>query len=329
MTASRRFGGSVCISQRASESAATDAIQDLYSDNPDKSCKFIIVVNNMTDYKLHRRDSVGGAGCSWPISEIGGQQCTASWYDQTFIRNLGAEFVAVDHNEPGEQTVVLYASWPIIGIRNIGVFAGEKAQAYPWFKYSIRIKGISDAHDPSGNRANICSRDRFHIFQYDIKKLAFSQFGIDAIDDISAVVVKRAGEHFIDYNGRLYGFTFMVNNLTDHDLILHENQVNKFGKWPLGNIKKRECAVAGFDGQNMALAVQYIADDDRRKSISLAGSWVVMRTRKINICQRRDADYAWRNMTSKKPEEANGNKADIRAEEFSNICVYYYEIRNL
>ena len=63
-------------------------------------------------------------------------------------------------------------------------------------------------------------------------------------------------------------FTFVVNNLTGCDLTLSEKHEVQ-GRWPLGNIKKGECAVAGFNQQNMSLAASCILQSvDNKKSQS-------------------------------------------------------------
>ena len=285
-----------------------------------ESCKFIFVVNNMTGFNLIRTDSVGGD--SWPFSSVKKGECVAALYNQSTISSLAVEFTATGP-EPGVRTVVLYASWPTIGSRNIGVFAGKQAKIYPW--YNFHFKKVHD-HKWRGNRATICNHENCYVYEYDLKELDYVQFAVPANRGISDMAI----ESFRVYKGSLPDFVFVVNNLTGFDLTLEDDQVSKQGIWPLGDIKKGECAVAGCDGMNMSLAAHYAARKavPRQKSISLAGSWPAMGCRKIFFSPGRCAKYAWKHMKTS-PYEHNDNSAKIIENKEEKSCIYYYELTNL
>ena len=286
---------------------------------PSILCKFIFVVNNMTGYTLTRTDSVGGD--SWPFSSIKRGECVAALYNQRTISSLAVEFTAVDP-KPGVQTVVLYASWPTIGSRGIGIFAGKNAKLCS--THNIRFEKVHD-HKWHGNKATICNQGNCYVYEYDLKELDFVQFAMAAHEGILDLAI----ENFRVYKGSLPGFVFIVNNLTGLDLTLEDDMVGK--QWPLGDIKKGECAVGGFDETSMSLAAHYAARKakPRPKSISLAGSWPVVGCRKIFFSPGKCAKYAWKTMKTSPYDDHNDNHAEIREIKEESSCVYYYEITTM
>ena len=199
--------------------------------------KFIIVVNNMTDHDLVRSTSSGGD--SWPFSFIQKKECVAALYGHSHFNSLNVVFTAAD-DQPGIRTVRLYAHWPLVGNRDIGIYAGKTECAIPWHK--INWRKVHD-HELDGNQAAINNPSTHYVFEYDIQNLEYAQFGVAAGNEAATEAIER----FTNFStGSMPGFTFVVNNLTGYDLKLSE-KYERQGRWPLGNIKKGECAVAGFD----------------------------------------------------------------------------------
>ena len=290
--------------------------------------KFIIVVNNMTNYNLARSTSSGSD--SWPFSSIKKQECVAALYDHSHFKDLNVVFTA-DDDQPGIRTVMLYAHWTDRG-RGIGIYAG-KTQAN---SEKINRQKIHD-HELHGNKAAIDNPGSYYLYGYDINELEYAQFGVAAGDK----AVTEAIEGFTNFCiGSMPGFTFVVNNLTGYDLTLSE-KYEMHGIWPLDNIKKGECAVAGFDQLHMSLAARYSAGGvgQQQKFISLAGSWPVMGYRKIYAGEGMKAKDAWKKLSRDHqnwPMQEGGdnrlNSAYIE-EKQGNLgeksCVYVYVLRKL
>ena len=93
-------------------------------------------------------------------------------------------------------------------------------------------------------------------FGYDIIQLQYAQFGVVTGKEAATEAIEKFNTFRI---GSMPLFNFAVDNLTGYDLTLTEDEVEVQGSWPLGNIKKRECAVAGFNRLHMSLAVRYTA----------------------------------------------------------------------
>ena len=257
-----------------------------------KKSKFIIVVNNMTDHDLVRSASSGGD--SWPFSSIKKNECVAALYVHSHFNNLNVVFTAAD-DKPGIRTVMLYAHWPLVGNRDIGIYAGKTECANPWYK--INWQKVHDCdRELNGNKAAVNNPGKHYLFEYDIQQLEYAQFGVVAEKEAATEAVQR----FTTFcTGSMPSFTFVVNNLTGCDLTLSEKHEVQ-GRWPLGNIKKGECAVAGFNQQNMSLAAHYSACvDQQKKSVSLAGSWPVMGNRKIYAGESMKAKDAWKRLSER------------------------------
>ena len=293
-----------------------------------ESCKFIIVVNNRTDYDLTRSASSGGD--SWPLSSIKKKECVAALYNHSHFKNLTAVFTA-DDDQPGIRTVMLYAHWPLVGNRDIGIYAGRTECANPWYK--INRRKVHD-HESDGNQAAIINPSTHYVFEYDIQKLEYAQFGFHAGNEAATVAVKQFTTFCI---GSMPGFTFVVNNLTGYDLTLSEKYEVQ-GSWPLGNIKKGECAVAGFDQLNMSLAARYTACfNQQKKSISLAGSWPVMGGRKIYTGEGIRAKDAWKRLSEDRQnwpikedaERLNGACIQVEKGNSGKKCVYIYVLQKI
>ena len=231
--------------------------------------KFIIVVNNMTEHDLVRSASSGSD--SWPFSFVQKNECVAALYDHSQFKNLNVVFTA-DDDQPGIRTVMLYAHWTERG-RGIGIYAGMTQSN----SVKLNWQKIHD-HKLDGNQAAITNPGSYYVLGYDIKKLKYAQFGITAGNEAATVAIER----FTTFcTGSMPRFTFIVNNLTGYDLALVEKHEIQ-GSWPLDTIKRGECAVAGFNQLNMSLAVHYsTCVNQEEKSISLAGSWPVIGSRKI------------------------------------------------
>ena len=185
---------------------------------------------------------------------------------------------------------MLYAHWPLVGNRDIGIYAGKTECANPWYK--INWQKVHDCdRELNGNKAAVNNPGKHYLFEYDIQNLEFAQFGVAAGKEAATIAVERFTIFCI---GSMPGFTFVVNNLTGCDLTLSEVQ----DSWPLGNIKKGECAVAGFDQFDMSLAARYTACvDQQKKSVSLAGSWPAIGRRKIFVGEGMRAKDAWKRLS--------------------------------
>ena len=153
--------------------------------------------------------------------------------------------------------------------------------------------------------------------------------------------VTEAIQKFTNFcTGSMPGFTFVVNNLTGYDLTLAEKHEMQ-GTWPLVNIKKGECAVAGFDQLNMSLAARYTAtiQDLQKNSISLAGSWPLVGGRKIYVGEGMKAKDAWKKLSTGNknwpvPENPDGQVNSTYIEVQKGIsgktsCVYIYVLRKI
>ena len=289
--------------------------------------KFIIVVNNMTDHELDRSTSSGSD--SWPFSYIQKNECIAALYEHSQFENLNAMFTA-DDDQPGIRTVMLSAHWTDRG-RGIGIYAG-KTQAN---SEKINRQKVHD-HGSKINKATIDNPGSYYLYGYDINRLQYAQFGVVAGNE----AVAEAIEKFTILNtGSMPGFTFVVNNLTGYDLTLTEKYKEQ-GSWPLGNIKKGECAVAGFNRLSMSLAASYsaCADDQQQKSISLAGSWPSLGRQKIYAGEGMKSIDAWKRLSEDHqnwPMEEGAddrlNSAYIQVEQgySGKSCVYVYVLQKL
>ena len=141
----------------------------------------------------------------------------------TTSKNLTAVFTA-DDKQPGIRTVMLYAHWPLVGNRDIGIYAGKTECANPWYK--INWQKVHDCdRELNGNKAAVNNPGKHYLFEYDIQNLEFAQFGVAAGKE-AAIAVERFTTFCI---GSMPGFTFVVNNLTGYDLTLSEVQ----DSWPL------------------------------------------------------------------------------------------------
>ena len=289
--------------------------------------KFIITVNNMTDHDLVRLASSGGD--SWPFSLIKKNECVAALYDHSYFDNLNAVFTA-DDNKPGIRTVMLSAHWPLIGNRQIGIYAGKTACALSWYK--VNWQKVHD-HDLDGNQAAINNPYNHYRFEYDINQLQYAQFGVAAGNEAVTEAIDKFTKFCI---GSMPGFTFVVNNLTECDLTLAEVQ----GSWPLGNIKKGECAVAGFDQLNMSLAARYTGcvGDQQQNSISLAGSWPVLGNRKIYVGVGMKAKDAWHRLSEVRQnwpvkedadDRLNSAYIEVKRGYSGKSCVFICATKNL
>ena len=202
-------------------------------------------------------------------------------------------------------------------------------QANSW--YTINWQKVHD-HKLDGNQAAINNPSTHYLFGYDINQLEYAQFGVAAGNEATT----KAINDFTTFStGSMPGFTFVVNNLTGYDLTLSEKHEVQ-GSWPLGNIKKGECAVAGFDQLNMSLAARYTACvGQQKKSVSLAGSWPVMGSRKIFVGEGMKAKDAWKKMSENSqnwPVPDDGlNSAYIQEEQghSGKSCVYIYVLRKV
>ena len=202
-------------------------------------------------------------GDSWPFSLIKKNECVAALYAHSHFNNLNVVFTAAD-DKPGIRTVMLYAHWPLVGNRDIGIYAGMTCASQSmilWYK--INLQKVHD-HKFNGNKAVINNPGKHYLFEYDIQQLEYAQFGVVAEKESATEAVER----FTTFcTGSMPSFTFVVNNLTGYDLTLSEKHEVQ-GSWPLGNIKKGECAVAGFNKHNMSLAAHYSACVNQQKSQS-------------------------------------------------------------
>ena len=318
-----------CIARVKAGKHAKEAAAGKVLKSSDKlpASKFIIVVNNMTDHNLVRSTSSGSD--SWPFSMIQKNECVAALYDHSYFKDLNVVFTA-DDDLPGIQTVMLYAHWTGFS-RGIGIYAG-KTQAN---SEKINRQKIHD-HGLDRNKAAIDNPGSYYLYWYDINQLEYAQFGVVAGKEAAT----KAIEEFTTFNtGSMPGFTFVVNNLTGYDLTLSEKHEVQ-GSWPLGNIKKGECAVAGFDRLNMSLAARYsVCVDGQKKSISLAGSWPSMGHRKIYAGEGIKAKDAWKRLSEDSqnwpvPEgtdEGRLNSAYIQVVKGNSekCCVYIYVLRKL
>ena len=297
------------------------AIGRLLENSQSAACKFIFSIKNMTKHTLLRTKSKGGD--SWPLSDIKKGECVAALYGNSYIIDLTAVFTS-DDDEPGARSVTLYANWPKVGARSIGIFAGKATNTNPWYK--VNVKKVHD-HAAHGNTATICSRSDYYIFQYNIKELDYAQYAVEANEDADKKVV----DDFARFRReRLPDFIFVINNRTEYDLTL-EDRVQVQGRWPLRDIKRNECAVSGFDGVNMSVAAHYSVrgEENQQKSISFAGSWPVMGFRKVCICRGRDAKHAWSNMSPHRDDD-DTNQAFIREDkERGKVKIYVYMIKTL
>ena len=186
-------------------------------------------------------------------------ECVAALYDHSHFKDLNVVFTAAD-DQPGIRTVMLCAHWTDRG-RGIGIYAG-KTQAN---SEKISRQKIHD-HELHGNKAAIENPGSYYLFGYDINQLEYAQLGVVAGNEAATKAIEEFTTFCI---GSMPGFTFVVNNLTGYDLALSEKYEVQ-GNWPLDNIKKGECAVAGFDQLNMSLAARYTACvDQQKKSVSL------------------------------------------------------------
>ena len=296
------------------------------SEKSSNTSKFILVANNMTDHDLVRSASSGSD--SWPFSSIKKFECVAALYDHSNFNNINVVFTATD-DKPGIRTVMLSAHWTERG-RSIGIYTG---MTQPISVKTNREK-IHD-HELDGNKAAIINPGSYYIFEYDINQLQYAQFGVPADEEAAA----QAVDSFQIFNtGSLPRFTVVIRNLTGHELTLAEKYELQ-GTWPLGNIKKGECAVAGFDRLYMSLAARYTAYiDQQKKSISLAGSWPSMGSRKIFIGEGMKAIDAWKRMSTgcqNWPVQENGddrlNSAHIEVKTVNSgkTCVYVFVLQNI
>ena len=295
---------------------ATVAAVKLLKSSEKPPSKFIITVNNMTDHHLTCLTS-----SDWPFSSIKKNECVAALFDHSHFKNLIAVFKA-DDDQPGIRTVMLYAHWPLNGNRSIGIYAGCTGAD----SGKVDRRRVHH-HKLYGNKAAIEFPGSYYLFQYDINYLQYAQFGVAARKEAAT----KAIEMFTTFNtGSKPGFTFIVNNLTGYDLTLSETYEVQ-GSWPLGNIKKGECAVAGFDQFYMSLAARYTAHVDQQiKSVSLAGSWPLIGMRKIYTGEGMTAKGAWKRLSehSQRPVADRLNSAYIQVERRKS-CVYIYELRKL
>ena len=307
--------------KNAKEKAAGNLLKTL------KKSKFIIAVNNMTDHDLVRSASSGSD--SWPFSSIRKNECVAALYDHSHFNNLNAVFTA-DDDKPGIRTVMLSAHWMEDG-RSIGIYTG---MTLPISEKKNR-ENVHD-HELDGNKAAIINPGSYYIFEYDINQLQYAQYGVPADKGAAAQALKS----FAIFNtGSMPGFTVVINNLTGHDLTLADGKHEVQGTWPLGNIKKGECAVAGFDKLSMSLAARYTAYiDQHKKSISLAGSWPSMGSRKIFIGEGMKAIDAWKKLTTdchnwpiREDADDRLNSAHIEVKKgiSGKSCVYVFVLQNI
>ena len=281
----------------------------------------------MTDHDLIRSASSGSD--SWPFSSIKKKECVAALYDHSHFENLNAVFTA-DDDQPGLRTVMLSAHLTDRG-RSIGIYAG-KAQAN---SKKINHQKVHD-HGSKRNKAAIDNPGSYYLYWYDINRLQYAQFGVVAGNEAATEAIEKFN---IFSTGSMPGFTFVVNNLTGYDLILSEKYKVE-GSWPLGDIKKGECAVAGFDQLSMSLAACYSAsvDDQLQKSISLAGIWPLIGSRKIYAGEGMKSIDAWKRLSEDHqnwPMEEGAddrlNSAYIQVEQgySGKSCVYVYVLRKL
>ena len=313
---------------KAGKFAKDLAVKRLLKSSEKPPSKFIITANNMTDHDLTRSTSSGDA--SWPFSLIKKKECVAALFDHSHFKNLIAVFTA-DDDLPGIRTVMLYAHWPLIGHRSIGIYAG-------WIcvKSTKIDRGRVHDHELHGNIAAINNPSTYYVFGYDIIQLQYAQFGVVAGKEAATEAVEKFTTFHI---GSMPLFNFVVNNLTGYDLTLTEDKVEVQGSWPLGNIKKGECAVAGFNRLHMSLAVRYTACvNQQHKSISLAASWPVVGDNKTYVGEGMTAFAGWRELSKDcqnwpVPEGADDklNSAYIQKVEGNviNSCVYVYVLRKL
>ena len=308
----------------AKETAVTRLLK---SSEKSPTSKFIFAVNNMTDHDLVRSGSSGGD--SWPFSFIQKNECVAALFDHSYFKNLNVVFTA-DDDKPGLRTVMLYAHWPLMGNRDIGIYAGKTECANSWYK--VNWQKIHD-HQLDRNQAAVINPGTHYRFEYDINQLQYAQFGVASGNE----AVTEAVDKFTTYCiGSMPGFTFVVNNLTGCDLTLADGKHEVQGIWPLGNIKKGECAVAGFDQLNMSLAARYTAYiDQQQRSISLAGSWPILGSRKIYAGEGMKAIDAWKRLSKDSqnwPDADNKlNSAYIEVSRgiSGKSCVYIYILRKV
>ena len=285
--------------------------------------KFIIVVNNMTGYALTRTKSVGKLN-SWPFGMIEKDKCVASFSDKDSFWSeisVSVQYEARDL-KPGVRTVSLSGKWPVLGYRQIGVFAGKNAD-YAW----ENLKPVSDCTDAFGNKATIREVNNSYVYEYELTKLGYEQYAVGTQDGDEAI---QNALDLLATNGEMPGFVIIVNNHTEYNLYLEEEKIEKQGSWPLQNVGRKECAIGGLQRKfNMALAVQYTARDaePQQRSIALAGSWPVLSSRKIFISLSKGAKYAWDNMHATPMCNEKGNRAYIQERDGS--AIYVYDITNI
>ena len=307
------------VTVKAENGAAAVAVDKITERHP--SSKFIIAVNNMTGYALTRTKSVGKLN-SWPFSTIKKDECVASFFDDDSVSiSVCVQYEARDL-KPGVRTVALSGSWPVVGYRKIGVFAGKNAD-YAW----QNLKPVSDCTDAFGNKATIREVNNSYVYEYELTKLGYEQYAVDTQDGDEAI---QNALDLLATNGKMPGFVIIVNNRTEYDLYLEEEKIEKKGSWPLQNVGRKECAIGGLQRKvDMSLAVQYTARDaePQQRSIALAGSWPVLASRKISISPSKGAKYAWDNMHATPMCNEKGNRAYI--EERDGSAIYVYDITNI
>ena len=79
-------------------------------------------------------------GDSWPFSLIKKNECVAALYAHSHFNNLNVVFTAAD-DKPGIRTVMLYAHWPLVGNRDIGIYAGMTCASQSmilWYKINLQ-----------------------------------------------------------------------------------------------------------------------------------------------------------------------------------------------
>ena len=154
-------------------------------------------------------------------------------------------------------------------------------------------------------------------------------------------IVTEAIESFTTFCiGSMPGFTFVVNNLTGYDLELSEKHEVQ-GSWPLDNIKKGECAVAGFDQLNMSLAARYTVCVAQQKNQShwQEVNWPSLGCRKIYVGEGMKAKDAWKRLSKdcqNWPMEEGADERRLNSAYIQEMqgysrksCVYVYVLRNV
>ena len=144
------------------EEAIQNAL-DLLATNG-KMPRFVIIVNNRTEYDLYLEEEKIEKKGSWPLQNVGRKECAIGGLQRKVDMSLAVQYTARDA-EPQQRSIALAGSWPVLSSRKISISLSKGA------KYAWDNMHATPMCNEKGNRAYIEERDGSAIYVYDITNI--------------------------------------------------------------------------------------------------------------------------------------------------------------